>query len=74
MFVVDCTDKERLSIVQEVLENMATHHNLEKRKIPFLILANKQDDDSAINEINVYYELTNFYQNHRVYYKSRDSN
>ena len=53
MFVVDCTDKERLSIVQEILENMANHPNLVKRKIPFLILANKQDDDSAINEIDL---------------------
>jgi signal recognition particle receptor subunit beta len=53
MFVVDCTDKERLSIVQEILENMASHPNLEKRKIPFLILANKQDDDSAINEMDL---------------------
>ena len=32
---------------------MATHPNLEKRKIPFLILANKQDDDSAINEMDL---------------------
>ena len=32
---------------------MATHPNLIKRKIPFLILANKQDDDQAINEVDL---------------------
>ena len=32
---------------------MATHPNLVKRKIPFVILANKQDDDSAIDEMDL---------------------
>ena len=32
---------------------MATHPNLVKRKIPFLILANKQDCENAINEMDL---------------------
>ena len=41
MFVVDSTDKDRLSIIVEMLEEMARHPGLKNRRIPFLILANK---------------------------------
>ena len=49
VFVVDCSDKERLYIVSETLEEMARHPNLINRKIPFIILANKQDEDDSID-------------------------
>ena len=38
-----------------------------------IISFNITDQDPISGPINVYYELSNFYQNHRVYYKSRDS-
>ena len=41
LFVVDSTDKDRLPIVAEMLEEMARHPGLQNRNIPFLILANK---------------------------------
>ena len=41
--MVDTADRDRLSIVQEVLMEMAKHPSLRDREIPFIILANKQD-------------------------------
>ena len=43
IFVVDASDHDRIPIVAEVLELMSCHPNLLRRKIPFIILANKQD-------------------------------
>jgi ADP-ribosylation factor-like protein 6 len=40
-FVVDASDLTRISIVQEVLHEMARHPGLKGRQIPFVILANK---------------------------------
>ena len=42
-FVIDSTDKDRLSIAAEVLHEMAKHPGLQGRQIPFVILANKTD-------------------------------
>ena len=42
-FVIDCSDRDRIAIAQEVLQEMARHPGLARRKIPFVILANKQD-------------------------------
>jgi hypothetical protein len=39
--VVDSADKERLSIVQEILMEMAKHSVLREREIPLIVLANK---------------------------------
>ena len=50
IFVVDATDKDRLPIVAEVIEDMAKHPNLQNRKIPFMICLNKVDMDTAIDE------------------------
>ena len=56
MFVIDSTDKERLPVAAEILEEMARHQGLADRDIPFLILANKQDSEEAVEEK----ELTKF--------------
>ena len=51
LFVVDATDVKRLSIVADILEEMARHPCLRERKIPFIILANKSDmKGKAIDE------------------------
>ena len=51
LFVVDATDHERLSVVADILEEMARHPCLRERKIPFIILANKSDlHKKAIDE------------------------
>ena len=52
-FVVDATDLTRISIVQEVLQEIARHPGLKGRSIPFVILANKQDDDNALDEVKL---------------------
>ena len=57
-FVVDTTDKDRLPIVAEVLEEMARHPGLGGRDIPFLILGNKSDCEDSVDEK----ELTKFLQ------------
>jgi len=48
---VDTADRERLSIVQEILMFMAKHPGLSQREIPFVILANKQDLDDSVDEL-----------------------
>ena len=50
LFVVDASDKDRLPIVAEILEEMARHPGLQNRNIPFLILANKQDLEDSVDE------------------------
>lgn len=50
-FVVDTSDRERLSVVQEILLEMAKHPGLRERNIPFVILANKQDKEEALDEL-----------------------
>ena len=43
-FVVDASDIERLSVAQEVLQEMARHPGLYRRDpIPLVILSNKMD-------------------------------
>ena len=56
MFVVDSTNKDRLPVVAEMLEEMARHQGLTGRDIPFLVLNNKSDLEDAIDEK----ELTKF--------------
>ena len=49
MFVVDCSDTDRLTINMEILHELARHPGLARRFIPITILANKADVDGAIN-------------------------
>jgi len=48
--VVDSADRTRLSIVQELLMEMAKHPILGRREIPVIVLANKQDIQGAVEE------------------------
>ena len=60
LFVVDASDTKRISIVADILEEMARHPCLRDRKIPFIILANKSDlRGKAIdeNELRKYFNL-----------------
>ncbi|KAJ3312932.1 hypothetical protein HDV04_002589 [Boothiomyces sp. JEL0838] len=47
VFVVDVTDKDRMSIVKEELEQFIHHKS--KRRIPILILANKTDLEEGLS-------------------------
>ena len=49
-FVVDTSDRARLSVVQEILLAMAKHPLLKGREIPFVIVANKQDHPDHVDE------------------------
>ena len=58
--MVDATDTQRLSVVADILEEMARHPCLRERKIPFIILANKSDlGKKAVdeNELRRYFQL-----------------
>ena len=57
MFVVDSSDVGRIPIVAEILEIMARHPNLLNRKIPFQIVANKQDLDGALQDTELHEAL-----------------
>ena len=46
-YVIDSTDSERRSIDIENLSNTINHPDLAKRRIPFLIIFNKQDKEGA---------------------------
>jgi GTPase SAR1 family protein len=52
-FVVDSTDYDRLSIVQEMLGYIAEEPLFQNREIPFLVVLNKKDEPGALenNEI-----------------------
>jgi len=48
IYVVDSADKERLDLAKQELDLMLQEDELQK--VPVLILANKQDMASALNE------------------------
>ncbi len=50
-FVVDTADRERLSVVQEIMMCIAKHPSLRFREIPFVVLANKQDLEDSVDEL-----------------------
>ncbi|TNV75364.1 hypothetical protein FGO68_gene13769 [Halteria grandinella] len=52
-FVVDTSDRARLSVVQEVLFEIAKHPLLRTRSIPFVVLANKQDHPDRVEEDDI---------------------
>lgn len=58
----------------EILEEMARHPGLVDRDIPFIILANKQDKDDAIDEkeITKYLQLDNLKSISKLKYKVLD--
>ena len=52
-FVVDSTDLERLSVAQEILQEIVRHPALARRQIPLCILSNKQDLEGHIDELQM---------------------
>ena len=50
-FVVDASDYERLSVAQEVLQEMARHPCLHGRELPFVIISNKQDLREKVDDL-----------------------
>ena len=52
-FVIDAGDFERLSVAQEVLQEMARHPGLAGREIPLVILSNKQDLNDKVDELQL---------------------
>ena len=53
LFVIDCSDLARLSVAQEVLRELARHPGLARRAIPVVIMANKQDAEGAVDELQL---------------------
>ena len=51
--MVDASDYQRLSVAQEVLQEMARHSGLAGRHIPFIILSNKQDMPEKVDELQL---------------------
>ena len=52
-FVIDASDLQRLSVAQEVLQEMARHPGLINRQIPLIILSNKQDLPDKVDELQL---------------------
>ena len=52
-FVVDASDLERLSVAQEILQEIVRHPGLEGRRIPLVILSNKQDLADKVDELQL---------------------
>ena len=51
MFVIDSTDKDRLDIVKQELFLLINEEDL--RGVPIAILANKQDIEGALSDIEI---------------------
>ncbi|KRT78440.1 ADP ribosylation factor, partial [Oryctes borbonicus] len=51
IFVVDSSDFSRLNEVQEVLNNLLSHEKISGK--PLLLLANKQDNENALDELDI---------------------
>ncbi|XP_044752028.1 ADP-ribosylation factor-like protein 13A isoform X2 [Coccinella septempunctata] len=55
IFVVDSSDIDRLDEAKEVLESVLSHEKVTGK--PLLFLANKQDDENALDEIDLHEKL-----------------
>jgi ADP-ribosylation factor-like protein 6 len=51
IFVVDSSDKLRMSVAQEELKTLLTHRKIQDRNIPILLLANKMDIRGSLTAI-----------------------
>ncbi len=49
-FVIDTSDRERLSMVQDLLVEIVAHPQLANRTIPFVIMANMQDRPNKLEK------------------------
>jgi signal recognition particle receptor subunit beta len=52
-FVIDASDRERLSMVQDLILELINHPDLANRTIPFLILCNKLDKAPKMNKSKI---------------------
>ena len=50
---MDCSDHDRITVANEVLQELARHPGLRRRSIPVIILGNKKDENDAISEIEL---------------------
>lgn len=55
MFVVDSSDISRMDEVKETLHNLLSHEKIAGK--PVLLLANKQDQENALDEIDLVEKL-----------------
>lgn len=55
IFVIDSSDIERLDEAKQVLESVLSHEKVAGK--PLLFLANKQDDENALDEIDLHEKL-----------------
>ena len=53
IFVVDSSDKLRLAVAKEELENLLNHKDIQKRRVPILFYANKMDIREAASSVKV---------------------
>uniref|UniRef100_A0AC35GCR0 ADP-ribosylation factor-like protein 6 n=1 Tax=Panagrolaimus sp. PS1159 TaxID=55785 RepID=A0AC35GCR0_9BILA len=57
IFVVDSTDKMRLALARDELWMMLDHRDVAYKKVPLLILANKNDSKDALSATDVHLSL-----------------
>lgn len=53
IFVVDSSDKTRMMVAQEELQQLLTHPDIQSRSIPVLFFANKMDLRDALSDVGV---------------------
>jgi ADP-ribosylation factor-like protein 6 len=51
IFVIDSSDKLRLAVAREELEQLLNHADIRDRRIPILFLANKMDSRDALSSV-----------------------
>jgi ADP-ribosylation factor-like protein 6 len=55
--VIDATDKLRIKVAKNELDNLMDHSSIKKRGVPILFFANKMDLGIAMNEQEVAKEM-----------------
>ena len=53
IFVIDSSDKTRILIAREELQQLLTHPDISSRNIPILFFANKMDIRDALSDVGV---------------------
>ena len=57
IFVIDSSDKTRILIAREELQQLLIHPDIISRNIPILFFANKMDIRDALSDVGVSYAL-----------------
>ena len=55
--MIDATDKLRIKVAKNELDNLMDHSSIKKRGVPILFFANKMDLGIAMNEQEVAKEM-----------------